>query len=319
MGGTTDQVGNPWALDRSAGGSSGGSAAALAASHDACGHGHGYRRLAADPLGALRHLDAEAVARPRLAARGRTARADARSRGPDGADARRLRAAARRALGLPARCRASGVGKLRVAVSPRVALAELDADVAAGLDGALAALPQARGGARRAAAARRAARRRRRLHRGRAAPRSSLPPPLRRAARALPPLDCASWWRTPSAGALRGGVPRRAGAAGRDDRRLGRLARRAPDRRGARADGAGRRAPARRRLRPGVHRRGVDLADALLGLDGLPGRCASGGCRRGAAASRWASRSSAPPGRDLDVLGAGIELQAELGPITVAW
>jgi aspartyl-tRNA(Asn)/glutamyl-tRNA(Gln) amidotransferase subunit A len=31
IGGTTDQVGNPWALDRSAGGSSGGSAAALAA------------------------------------------------------------------------------------------------------------------------------------------------------------------------------------------------------------------------------------------------------------------------------------------------
>jgi aspartyl-tRNA(Asn)/glutamyl-tRNA(Gln) amidotransferase subunit A len=31
FGGTTDQVGNPWALDRSAGGSSGGSAAALAA------------------------------------------------------------------------------------------------------------------------------------------------------------------------------------------------------------------------------------------------------------------------------------------------
>src|SRR4051812_42667776 len=30
-GGTTDQVGNPWALDRSAGGSSGGSAAAIAA------------------------------------------------------------------------------------------------------------------------------------------------------------------------------------------------------------------------------------------------------------------------------------------------
>src|SRR4029077_2014980 len=30
-GGTTDQVGNPWALDLSAGGSSGGSAAALAA------------------------------------------------------------------------------------------------------------------------------------------------------------------------------------------------------------------------------------------------------------------------------------------------
>ena len=30
-GGTTDQVGNPWALDRAAGGSSGGSAAALAA------------------------------------------------------------------------------------------------------------------------------------------------------------------------------------------------------------------------------------------------------------------------------------------------
>ncbi|MGA8218858.1 MAG: amidase family protein, partial [Solirubrobacterales bacterium] len=31
VGGTTDQVGNPWSLDRTAGGSSGGSAAALAA------------------------------------------------------------------------------------------------------------------------------------------------------------------------------------------------------------------------------------------------------------------------------------------------
>ena len=60
-GGTTDQVGNPWALERSAGGSSGGSAAALASRH-------GARRRPA------RTRPARCASRRRCAARRRSSR-----------------------------------------------------------------------------------------------------------------------------------------------------------------------------------------------------------------------------------------------------
>ena len=78
-GGTTDQVGNPWALDRVAGGSSGGSAAALAARMVPGGARQRHLRLAADPVGVLRHQRDQADARPGPARRDHPARPVARS------------------------------------------------------------------------------------------------------------------------------------------------------------------------------------------------------------------------------------------------
>ena len=74
---------------------------------DARGDRHRHGGLAAHSVGALRHLDDQADARPRADARDRAARADARPRRADGAHRRRLRAAARRARRLRAR-RCSG-------------------------------------------------------------------------------------------------------------------------------------------------------------------------------------------------------------------
>ena len=94
-GGTTDQVGNPWALDRVAGGSSGGSAAARRRPHDARRAGIGHLWLAADPLGVLRHERDQAHARPPAAARHHPARRQPRPSRSDGAHDRRLLGAAR--------------------------------------------------------------------------------------------------------------------------------------------------------------------------------------------------------------------------------
>ena len=197
-------------------------------------------------------------------------------------------------LGLPGPLPAGRtLAELRIAVSPRLGLVELDADVAAGFERALAACgaelveppppdaPLDVGDDFIAVVLAELLS----YHRRFDAQRELYRPSLREMG-----------GERRGAGALRRGVPRRAGAPRGDDVRLGRLARRARDRRGDRADRPGRRAAARRRLRPRVHRRSADLADALLGLDGLPRGGASGGCRptQRAAGRRFARRPARP-------------------------
>ena len=136
-GGTTDQVGNPAALDRSAGGSSGGSAAALAARMTPAATG-------TDTAGSLRIPSALCGTSTIKPTRGLVptrgivplcptldhAGPMARSL----ADCEPLLAALAGTSPPPQR-----VPLGRVAVSPRLGLVELDADVADGFDAALAA------------------------------------------------------------------------------------------------------------------------------------------------------------------------------------
>jgi aspartyl-tRNA(Asn)/glutamyl-tRNA(Gln) amidotransferase subunit A len=140
VGGTTDQVGNPWALDRSAGGSSGGSAAALAAHTTPAATG-------TDTAGSLRipsALSGTSTLKPSrglVSLRGVVPLAPTLDHaGPMArtlADCAPLLAAL---LGLPGPLPgARAFAELRIAVSPRIALVDLDEDVAAGFDGALAA------------------------------------------------------------------------------------------------------------------------------------------------------------------------------------
>jgi aspartyl-tRNA(Asn)/glutamyl-tRNA(Gln) amidotransferase subunit A len=139
-GGTTDQVGNPRALDRSAGGSSGGSAAALAARMTPAATG-------TDTAGSLRIPSAvcgTSAFKPTLGSvptRGLVPLAwtfdHAGPMARSLADCEPLLAAL---AGVTPPAHRTPLR--RVALSPRIGLVELDPDVAEGLDAALAALPE---------------------------------------------------------------------------------------------------------------------------------------------------------------------------------
>jgi aspartyl-tRNA(Asn)/glutamyl-tRNA(Gln) amidotransferase subunit A len=137
VGGTTDQVGNPWALDRTAGGSSGGSGAALAARMTPAATG-------TDTAGSLRIPSALCGTSTIKPTHGTTSLRGVVPLAPSfdvaGPMARTLEDCAAllapiTALeGQPGRPSLDGV---RLAVSPRLDSAEIDADVAEGFDLAL--------------------------------------------------------------------------------------------------------------------------------------------------------------------------------------
>ena len=233
-GGTTDQVGNPWALDRSAGGSSGGSAAALAARMVPAATG-------TDTAGSLRIPSAMCGTSTVKPTRGAVSMRGIVPLCPSfdhaGPMTRAVRdceplLAAMAGVAPPAERRLPR----RIAVSPRVG--DLDPDVADGLEAALTALAA--------------------LDAERVEP-PPPPAPLDLGTEVLD-LFCAEilayhrrfddrrdLYRQSTRDFLEHaeqpradgrGVRRRSEPAGRDDRRLARLARRAPDRRDRRADGS---------------------------------------------------------------------------------
>ena len=136
-GGTTDQVGNPWALDRSAGGSSGGSGAALAARTTPAATG-------TDTAGSLRIPSAfcgTSTVKPtrrRVSMRGVVPLA--RSLDHAGPMARTVEDCALLLAGMAGERRTAapaGLAGVRLAVSPRTD--DLDPDVAGGFDDVLGA------------------------------------------------------------------------------------------------------------------------------------------------------------------------------------
>jgi aspartyl-tRNA(Asn)/glutamyl-tRNA(Gln) amidotransferase subunit A len=137
VGGTTDQVGNPWALNRIAGGSSGGSAAALAARMTPAATG-------TDTAGSLRIPSAMCGTSTIKPTYGTTSFRGVVPLAPSfdhaGPMARTLEDCATlltpitRLKGSPGPAKLEGA---RLAASPRLSLVDLDEDVAAGFDGTL--------------------------------------------------------------------------------------------------------------------------------------------------------------------------------------
>ena len=184
-GGTTDQVGNPWSLDRTAGGSSGGSAAALAARMVPAATG-------TDTAGSLRipsALSGTSTIKPTrglVSLRGVVPLSPGLDHGgPMARTRRRLRAAARRDVG-------NRAGPARAALARGRPSRDLAADRRPRarrrrrLRRRGRCLPPARRGDRRAVPRAAAARRSRRLGNGPARRRAPVPPSVRRSPRALP-------------------------------------------------------------------------------------------------------------------------------------
>ena len=139
VGGTTDQVGNPWALDRTAGGSSGGSAAALAARMAPAATG-------TDTAGSLRIPSAMCGTSTIKPTYGTTSFRGALPLAPSfdhaGPMARTLEDCAALLAPITRLDGSPGPGTLegaRLAISPRLSMVDLDEDVAAGFEGALTA------------------------------------------------------------------------------------------------------------------------------------------------------------------------------------
>jgi aspartyl-tRNA(Asn)/glutamyl-tRNA(Gln) amidotransferase subunit A len=137
VGGTTDQVGNPWALDRSAGGSSGGSAAALAAGMTPAATG-------TDTAGSLRIPSAFCGTSTVKPTYGTTSFRGVVPLAPSfdvaGPMARTLEDCAgllTPITSLDGHAAPAGLDGARLAVSPRLPTVELDPDVAEGFDAAL--------------------------------------------------------------------------------------------------------------------------------------------------------------------------------------
>ena len=145
-GGTTDQVGNPWALDRSPGGSSGGSAAALAS-------GTVPATTGTDSAGSLRIPSAMCGTSTIKPTRGLVPMRGILPLGPTldhaGPMTRTVRDCEPLLAALAAVVPPTARRPLRrVAVSPRVALVDLDPDVAEGFDAVLTALSETLGAKR---------------------------------------------------------------------------------------------------------------------------------------------------------------------------
>jgi aspartyl-tRNA(Asn)/glutamyl-tRNA(Gln) amidotransferase subunit A len=137
VGGTTDQVGNPWALDRTAGGSSGGSAAALAAHMTPAATG-------TDTAGSLRIPSAMCGTSTIKPTFGTTSLRGVVPLAPSfdcaGPMARTLEDCGPLLAAITGSDRepgSAGLDGVRLAVSPRLQLADLDPDVADGFDRAL--------------------------------------------------------------------------------------------------------------------------------------------------------------------------------------